>query len=52
MKFSQFVILGALTVSLAAQQDAPMTSSTAIFERTKAATVIILAGEGGGLRPR
>ena len=49
MKSFQFIALAALTASLAAQQAAPPVNSTAaIFERTKAATVIILVGEGAG----
>jgi S1-C subfamily serine protease len=48
MESARFVALAALTASLAAQQGAPTLTSTAIFERTKAATVIILAGEGAG----
>lgn len=48
MESFRFVALAALTVSLAAQQTAPTLNSAAIFERTKAATVVILSGEGAG----
>lgn len=48
MRSPQFIALAALAASLAAQEVAPTQNSTAIFERTKAATVIILAGEGTG----
>ncbi len=47
MKSLRFV-LAALTVTLAAQETSPVPTATAIFERTKAATVIILTGEGAG----
>jgi hypothetical protein len=48
MKSLQFIAVAALAASLAAQEAAPTQNSTAIFERTEAATVIILAGEGAG----
>jgi Trypsin-like peptidase domain len=38
----------ALPISLAAQQPTPTPSPQTIFEQTKAATVIILSGEGAG----
>jgi S1-C subfamily serine protease len=38
----------AFTLPIAAQQPAPVPDSQTIFEHTKAATVIILAGEGAG----
>jgi hypothetical protein len=48
MKPFQSVVLVALAVPLAAQQTPSSLDSTAIFEHTKAATVVILAGEGAG----
>jgi len=48
MRPFQSVALVALAVPLAAQQTASPLSANAIFEHTKAATVIVLAGEGAG----
>lgn len=45
--FGSFV-LAAMTVSLIAQETPSSPDKQAIFARTKAATVIILAGEGAG----
>jgi hypothetical protein len=42
------VVLAVLTVSLAAQQTPSTPDTNAIFEHAKAATVIILTGEGAG----
>jgi hypothetical protein len=46
-RFPQSVAYAALTACLAAQPTTPP-DSNAIFERTKAATVLILVGEGAG----
>jgi S1-C subfamily serine protease len=48
MKPFQSVVLVALAIPLAAQQTPSVLDSTTIFERTKTATVVILAGEGAG----
>src|ERR1700686_1684890 len=48
MKPFQSVVLVALAVPLAAQQTPSSLDTNAIFEHTKAATVVILAGEGAG----
>ncbi len=48
MKAFRSVILAVLTIPLGARQSPPSPDTKAIFERTKAATVIILAGEGAG----
>jgi len=48
MKAFQSVILAALTVPLAAQQTPSSPDSNTIFEHTKAATVVVLSGEGAG----
>jgi len=42
------VFIAALAIPLAAQQTPSTPDSNSIFERTKAATVVILAGEGAG----
>ncbi len=48
--FSAFVVIALIlvTLSLSAQQSAASPDSREIFEHTKAATVIILSGEGAG----
>ena len=48
MLLLQVAFLGALTVFQAASQPLPGQDAAAIFEHTKAATVIVLAGEGAG----
>ena len=49
MKTLQSIVLFALTVTLAGQQTpSALATSSAIFERAKAATVVVLAGEGAG----
>jgi len=48
MRAFQSVVLAALTVPLAGQQTPSSPDSNAIFEHTKAATVVILSGEGAG----
>ena len=48
MKALQAIALAALTLPLAAQQTPSAPDTKAIFEHTKAATVIILSGEGAG----
>jgi S1-C subfamily serine protease len=48
MKALRYVVLVALTVPLEAQQTPSSPDTNAIFEHTKAATVVILAGEGAG----
>jgi S1-C subfamily serine protease len=48
MKVLQSIAPVALAVSLAAQQVPSSPESNGIFERTKAATVIVLTGEGAG----
>lgn len=48
MKAVTSVFLAALAIPLAAQQAPSSPDSNAIFEHTKAATVVILAGEGAG----
>jgi len=48
MKAIQAVAFAALTLPLIAQQTPSSPDSKAIFEHTKAATVIILCGEGAG----
>ena len=48
MKALQSVVVALLTIPIAAQQTSSSTDVRSIFERTKAATVIILAGEGAG----
>jgi hypothetical protein len=48
MKTLQSIVLIALAVPLVGQQTPSLPDGTAIFERTKAATVVILAGEGAG----
>ena len=47
MKAQMFFALASAVLPLAAQQVAPLNANT-IFEHTKAATVIVLAGEGAG----
>ena len=44
----QMIALAAFAATLASQQIASAPDSKTIFERTKAATVIVLAGEGAG----
>jgi Trypsin-like peptidase domain len=48
MKAILAVVLTAVTLSLAAQQTASSADTKGIFDRTKAATVVILSGEGAG----
>src|SRR5260370_29658534 len=48
MKTPKFVVLAALMGSLVAQPIPSKPDANAIFEHTKAATVIILTGEGAG----
>ena len=48
MKASLFVALACLSLPLVAQEKTSTPDTKAIFEKTKAATVIILAGEGAG----
>jgi hypothetical protein len=48
MKSLAFVLLLALSAVVEAQSNAPSTDTQQIFEHTKAATVIVLAGEGAG----
>jgi S1-C subfamily serine protease len=47
MQSFRFLVLASMAMSLAAQST-PTPNSATIFERTKAATVIILSGEGAG----
>lgn len=42
------IVVGALSLPIAAQQGASPPDSKTIFEHTKAATVIVLSGEGAG----
>jgi hypothetical protein len=51
MKVIQSILFATLAVPLIAQQSASPLDANAIFERAKAATVLILTGEGAG-RPR
>ncbi len=48
MKMFQLVALSALTLRLTAQQTPPSSDVNSIFEHTKAATVMVLSGEGAG----
>jgi hypothetical protein len=48
MKAFQSVVLAALSISLHAQQSPTTPDTNAIFEHAKAATVIILTGDGAG----
>lgn len=48
MKILYYAIVAGLMASLAVQQTLSAEEASAIFEHTKAATVIILAGEGAG----
>jgi hypothetical protein len=48
MKLVQAIALAAFAVPLVAQQKPSSTDSKTLFESTKAATVIVLAGEGAG----
>ncbi|HEY4360894.1 MAG TPA: S1C family serine protease [Bryobacteraceae bacterium] len=48
MRIPRFIILLAFAVVLAGQQTPAPANSTEIFERAKAATVVVLAGEGAG----
>jgi S1-C subfamily serine protease len=48
MKPLVIVLFSAFSAVVAAQSNAPSADSQKIFERTKAATVIVLAGEGAG----
>jgi hypothetical protein len=48
MKVLHAVTLAALTLPLAAQQTSSLPDSKAVFEHTKAATVVVLSGEGAG----
>jgi len=48
MSFVQVLALAALILPVAAQTTPQAPDAKAIFERTKAATVIVLAGEGAG----
>jgi len=48
MKALKSAVFSVLTVSLAAQQTPVLPDINAIFAHTKAATVIVLAGEGAG----
>lgn len=48
MKPVAFVLFSALSAVVVAQSNAPSPDTQQIFEHTKAATVIVLAGEGAG----
>jgi hypothetical protein len=48
MKPLAFVLFSALSAVVAAQSNAPSPDAQQIFEHTKAATVVVLAGEGAG----
>ena len=48
MKLAQAIAFAAFAVPLVAQPTPPSPDSKAIFENTKAATVIVLSGEGAG----
>jgi hypothetical protein len=48
MKLVHCAVFTVLTLPLAAQQPATPPDTKAIFEHAKAATVIVLAGEGAG----
>jgi hypothetical protein len=48
MKVMQVVLFAAMTLPLSAQQTSSVPDAQTIFEHTKAATVVILCGEGAG----